>query len=157
MLSVSILLLAILLNYIFSWFISIGRLLLLDCVLFLIHGLLGPVAIANVVIDSVIYIYSFFTWMISYPFTFCITVVVLFLLSYMFGYIWSSIRRIYCPAIFRTDSDILYDLEKRSKYLEKTMKALEARTAKMEHMLKAIHDQLVNDKKTQQNMSTNEA
>ena len=157
MLSVSIVLLAILLNYIFSSFISIWRLLLLDCLLFLVHGLFGPVAIANFVIDFVIYIYSFLTLVISFPLAFCITVVVLFLLSYVFGYVWPSIRRSYCPAFFRTDSDILYDLEKRSKYLEKTMKAIEARTSKMEHMLQVIHDKVVNDKKTQQDMSTNEA
>ena len=149
MLSVSILLLAILLNYIFSRrLISISRLLLLDCLLFLVHGLYGPIAIASVVISFVMYIYSFLTLVISFPLTFCITVVALFLLSYVFGFVWPSIRRSYCSAIFRTDSDILYDLETRLKDIEKTMKALEARTSKMEHMLQAIHDQVVNDKKT---------
>lgn len=143
MLSVTILLLVIVLNYIFSGTFSLLLLLVFDCSLLLLHGLVGPNPIAEFIIDFFIYAFTFLSWAISHPYGFAITVVVLFLFHCVVKCTWPYIRRTFCARSFRTDSDIIRDLEDRIGHLEETINTIDQRTRNMKELLKDIHTQVI--------------
>ena len=132
-LSVSILLLVIVLNYIFSGTFPLFALLAFDCSVLLVHKIFGPAFIAECIIDSVIHIYHYLSWMVNHPYLFSIIIIVLYLSSFC----WPCIRYYCCHPWFRTTSDVIYSVEER-------LIGLEERTERMEIMLRSVCNSVAN-------------
>ena len=143
-LSFSILLIVILLNYILHGYLSVLTIVAFDGFVFLIHGIFGPVFIANRIIDFGSWIYYILKWMITYPYVFAFILVSMFI----FSCCWPCIRRILCPRRFRSTSDIIHEMDRR-------LISMERRLENMEGMLKTINRYIVQNNQAQNNQAQN--
>ena len=143
-LSVSILLVVILLNYILSGYLSLLTIVAFDGFVFLIHGIFGPVFITRRVIDFCSWVYYILKWMITYPYWFAFILVSMFI----FSCCWPCIRKILCPRRFRSTSDIIHEMDRR-------LISMERRLENMERMLTTINRYIAQNNQAQNNQVQN--
>lgn len=132
-LTLTIVLVCVLLNYMFLRCLSLLAILTFDCTIFLLHRLLGPEALAGIFLYVVLRIYQCLSWLISYPYLFAGLVVLLSILSC----IWPCVRHMFR----RSGRDIALDIERR-------LVRMEDRLAGIEDMQQRLLN-IVNDIKTQ--------
>ena len=70
--------------------------------------------------------------------------------------IWPSVRRKYLPAWYKTDSDVLRILDKRTAAIENTMNSLNERITQIELMLTVVHKHIVAEKNRSQRAANNQ-
>lgn len=139
-LSFSLLLMVLLLNYILCGYLSVLTIVAFDGFVFLIHGIFGPVFIARRIIDFGSWVYYILKWMITYPYLFAFILVSIFI----FSCCWPCIRRILCPRRFRSTSDIIHEMDRR-------LISMERRLENMEGMLKTINRYIAQNNQAQNN------
>ena len=130
-LSVSILVAMLFLNYLLFSYISLLVLLALDGALFLLHGIYGPVVIGKWFIVLCGIIYELLKWIIQYPYLFSAGIVFIF----AFSCIWPCIRRrLWCC---KTSDDRICDMDERLITLKDRLEILIQKSEKRHKIIES--------------------
>lgn len=112
-LSVSILIAVLFINYLLASFVSLLTLLIVDASLFLIHGLLGPLQLGSFILSGCSYVYPILKFTVLHPYVSATILVSSFVFS---CFCWPYLRR--QSKYLRNSSDTVFVVESQLTRLE---------------------------------------
>ena len=138
MLSWSILVVVLLLNYMLFHYFSLVNVLIFDIILYVLHHIYGPVTVVEWFITLCAMVYELLKWTISNPNLSVIGLSSFIALMFFKTCIWHFIRR-----------DRLYGIDRRLQDMERQMERMEQNIVNIEKLLHQI--KVKNDSESDKN------